>query len=53
MGKPAKYIGILVLSCMTSSLSYGDDLLSILQLALKNDLRCGRPKPAIVRIVKA
>ena len=37
MGKPAKYIGILVLSCMTSSLSYGDDLLSILQLALKND----------------
>jgi outer membrane protein len=37
MGKPAKYIGILVFSCMTSSLSYGDDLLSILQLALEND----------------
>ena len=37
MGKPAKYIGILVLSCLSSSLSYGDDLLSILQLALDND----------------
>lgn len=37
MGKPAKYIGILVLSCITSSFSYGDDLLSILQLALEND----------------
>lgn len=37
MGKPAKYIGILVLGCMTSSLSYGDDLLSILQIALEND----------------
>ena len=37
MGKPAKYIGILVLGCMTSSFSYGDDLLSILQIALEND----------------
>jgi outer membrane protein len=37
MGKAAKYIGILVLSGMTSSFSYGDDLLSILQLALNND----------------
>lgn len=37
MGKPAKYIGILVLSCLASSFSYGDDLLSILQLALDND----------------
>jgi len=37
MRKPAKYIGILVLSCLTSSFSYGDDLLSILQLALDND----------------
>jgi len=37
MGKPAKYFGILVLGCMTSSFSYGDDLLSILQLALEND----------------
>lgn len=37
MGKPAKYIGILVLGCTFSSLSYGDDLLSILQLALEND----------------
>ena len=37
MGKPAKYIGILVLSCITSSFSYGDDLLSILQIALEND----------------
>ena len=37
MGKSAKYFGILVLGCMTSSFSYGDDLLSILQLALEND----------------
>jgi len=37
MGKPAKYFGILILGCMTSSFSYGDDLLSILQLALEND----------------
>jgi len=37
MGKAAKYIGILVLSCTISSFSYGDDLLSILQLALDND----------------
>ncbi len=37
MRKPAKYIGILVLSCISSSFSYGDDLLSILQLALDND----------------
>lgn len=37
MGKPAKYIGILVLGCLSSSFSYGDDLLSILQLALDND----------------
>ncbi|PCI76096.1 MAG: hypothetical protein COB20_11415 [SAR86 cluster bacterium] len=37
MGNPAKYFGILALSCMTSSFSYGDDLLSILQLALEND----------------
>lgn len=37
MGRLAKFSGILVLSCMTSSLSYGDDLVSILQLALEND----------------
>ena len=37
MGKPAKFTGILVLSCVTSSFSYGDDLVSILQLALEND----------------
>ena len=37
MGKPAKYIGILVLGCLSSSFSYGDDLLSILQIALEND----------------
>tara|TARA_B110000858_G_scaffold17319_1_gene17473 strand:+ start:8505 stop:9893 length:1389 start_codon:yes stop_codon:yes gene_type:complete len=37
MGKSAKYFGILALSCMTSSFSYGNDLLSILQLALEND----------------
>lgn len=37
MGRLAKFSGILVLSCMTSSLSYGDDLVSILRLALEND----------------
>ena len=37
MGRLAKFSGILVLSCMTSSFSYGDDLVSILQLALEND----------------
>lgn len=37
MGRPAKVFGILVLSCMTTSFSYGDDLLNILQLALEND----------------
>ena len=37
MGKLAKYFGILVLGCISSSFSYGDDLLSILQLALDND----------------
>lgn len=37
MGKPAKYFGILAISCITSSFSYGDDLVSILQLALEND----------------
>jgi outer membrane protein len=37
MGKPTKYIGTLVLGCLVSSFSYGDDLLSILQLALEND----------------
>ncbi len=37
MGQLAKFLGILVLSGMTASVSYGDDLLSILQLALEND----------------
>ena len=37
MRNPVKYIGILVLGCLSSSFSYGDDLLSILQLALDND----------------
>ncbi len=37
MGRLAKFFGILVLSCMTTSFSYGDDLLQILQLALEND----------------
>ena len=37
MGRLAKFSGILVLSCMTRSFSYGDDLVSILQLALEND----------------
>ncbi|MEX0964687.1 MAG: TolC family outer membrane protein [Pseudohongiellaceae bacterium] len=37
MGQLAKFFGILVLSCMSTSFSYADDLLSILQLALEND----------------
>lgn len=37
MGQLAKFFGILVLSGMTMSFSYADDLLSILQLALDND----------------
>lgn len=37
MGQLAKYLSILVFSCTTASFSYGDDLLSILQLALDND----------------
>ena len=32
-----KFIGILLFSSLTSSLSYGDDLVTILQLALDND----------------
>lgn len=37
MGQLAKFFGILVISCMSTSFSYADDLLSILQLALDND----------------
>ncbi len=37
MRRLAKFFGILVLGCLTSSFSYGDDLLQILQLALEND----------------
>ncbi len=37
MGRLVKCFGILVLGCMTSAFSYGDDLLQILQLALEND----------------
>ena len=33
----AKFIGILLFSSLTSSLNYGDDLVTILQLALDND----------------
>jgi len=37
MGQLAKFFGILVIGCMSTSFSYADDLLSILQLALDND----------------
>lgn len=37
MGRLAKFFGILIVSCMTTSFSHGDDLLTILQLALEND----------------
>lgn len=37
MGQLAKYSAILVVGLMTTSFSYADDLLSILQLALDND----------------
>ena len=37
MGRLAKYFGILAFSCIGTSFSYADDLLSILQLALDND----------------
>ena len=37
MLRRTKFIGILLFSSLTSSLSYGDDLVTILQLALDND----------------
>ena len=37
MGRIAKLIGILLLSCHSITVSYGDDLVNILQLALEND----------------
>ncbi len=37
MGRIAKFIGIIFVSCLSSSLSYSDDLVTILQLALDND----------------
>ncbi|MDA1371910.1 MAG: TolC family outer membrane protein [Proteobacteria bacterium] len=37
MGRIAKFIGTIFISCLASSLSYGDDLVTILQLALDND----------------
>ena len=37
MGRITKLIGILLVSSLSSSFSYGDDLMTILQLALEND----------------
>ncbi|MDP6651150.1 MAG: TolC family protein, partial [Gammaproteobacteria bacterium] len=37
MGRIAKFIGILFVGSLSSTLSYGDDLITILQLALDND----------------
>ena len=37
MGRIAKLIGILLLNCLSISVSYGDDLVNILRLALEND----------------
>ncbi|MDP6536443.1 MAG: TolC family outer membrane protein [Gammaproteobacteria bacterium] len=37
MGRIAKFIGILLVGSLSSTLSYGDDLITILQLALDND----------------
>lgn len=37
MGRIAKLFGIILFSAMSSSFSYGDDLVTILELALKND----------------
>ena len=37
MGSIAKFIGIVLVGSLSSTLSYGDDLITILQLALDND----------------
>ncbi len=37
MGRIAKFIGILIVSSFSSTVSYGDDLVTILNLALEND----------------
>ena len=37
MGRIAKFIGILLVSSISSTVSYGDDLVTILNLALEND----------------
>ena len=37
MGRIAKFIGIVLVGSLSSTLSYGDDLITILQLALDND----------------
>jgi len=37
MGRIAKFFGILIVSCLSSTVSYGDDLVTILNLALEND----------------
>ncbi|NKB34764.1 MAG: TolC family outer membrane protein [Pseudomonadales bacterium] len=37
MGRIAKFIGILLVSSISSTVSYGDDLVTILNMALEND----------------
>ena len=37
MGRIAKFIGILLVSIISATASYGDDLVTILNLALEND----------------
>ena len=37
MGRIAKFFGILIVGFLSSTVSYGDDLVTILNLALEND----------------